>query len=570
MDRRQFLATLLGAAPSGGAPPARAASDASFATYANTVLPARQAIASGVEAYKGAWTSLEAAHLLRRVLFGFGPTELDRAVSLGVSGAVDALLVAAAQAAPPPLSVSSKETTIPIGTTWVDQPYDGDMNYDRSRNLQAWWMGLALEQGFSIREKMTLFWHNHFASDWKTVGEAHHSYYHLEMLRTHCLGDFKNLAKLVTLDPAMLRYLNGNTNTKGNPNENYGRELQELFTIGKGPEVAPGNYTNYTEDDVKAAAKVLTGWRDLRDKRQAEFRSTQHTTSDKTFSAAYGSAVIRGRAGAEGALEVDDLIDLIFAQAETARHICRKLYRFFVYYVIDANTEAQVIQPMADLLVGGKWQIAPVVSLLLKSAHFHDALNRGCFIKTPMDLVVGTLRSLRSTLPDATDLPQRHQVWQALQDQATGMQMELLSTPDVAGWPAFHQDPVYYEAWISSDTLPRRVQFTDRCLGTKGYQVGTWYLLGDLVGLAQSTSDPGNLAVLVGELAATLFPLPLTSKQSDYLQAALLGGAPGYEWGNNWAAFLAAPAEATKKSVVETRLRTLLKTMCAMAEYQLC
>jgi len=570
MNRRQFLTTLFGAGPSSGTGTSGpAARDAAFANFANTVLPARKAVSAGLEPYQGAWTRVEASHLLRRCLFGFSLTDLDTSVGLGMPGAVDALLAAGTPPAPPRV-VSAKETSIAIGSTWVDQPYNGDLAYDRSRNLQAWWMGQLLSQPPSIGEKMTLFWHNHFATEWKTVNEPHHTYHHLEKLRLGALGSFKELARKITVDPAMLRYLNGNTNTKSNPNENYARELQELFTIGKGPEIAPGNYTNYTEDDVKAVAKVLTGWRDVRDNRTAEFRPTQHDPSDKRFSSAYANAIVEGRSGSDGATEIDDLIEMIFAQAETARHICRKLYRFFVYYVVDAEVERTIIQPMADLLIGSNWEIAPVLSMLLKSAHFHDFSNRGCFIKTPLDLVVGTLRSLDSALPGATDLALQYQVWLALVDQAANMQMELLSPPDVAGWPAFHQDPVYYEAWISSDTLPRRVQYTDRCLGTKGYQIGTWYLLPNLVGVAQSTSDPSDLGTLVEELAERLFPIPLTSSQLAYLQSVLLAGAPDYEWPNSWSAYMAAPTDSTKKSVVETRLRNLFKAMMAMAEHQLC
>lgn len=571
MDRRQFLATLFGASPPGDVRPAsRLARDAAFATSANTTLPARAAVSSGLEPHQGAWTPIEAAHLLRRTMFGYGKAELDRVVSLGVAGAVDALLDIPDTPPDPPVVVNTAETTIPIGSTWVDRPYDGDRAYDRSRNLQAWWMGLLLRQELSIREKMTLFWHNHFATEWRTVNEPHHLYRHLAKLRAGCLGDFKRLVREVTLDPAMLRYLNGNTNTKSSPNENYGRELQELFTIGKGPEIAPGDYTHYTEDDVKAAARVLTGWRDVRDRPDAEFRPTQHDVADKVFSRAYGNAVVKGRTGVDGASEVDDLIGVVFAQTETARHICRKLYRFFVYYVIDDDVENRVVSPLADLLVASDWNIAPVVERLLKSAHFHDAANRGCFIKTPLDLVVGSLRLLGSTLPDATDPALRHQVWLSLQDQSAAMQQELLSPPDVAGWPAFHQDPVYYQAWISSDTLPRRVQFTDRCLGPKGYQIGSWYLAPDVIGLAASTSDPSDLAVLVARLSERAFPIPLTDKQKAYLGGILLGGAPEYEWNKNWTAYVDSPADATRRSVVETRLRSLLKAMAAMAEYQLC
>lgn len=571
MDRRQFLTTLAGA--TGGLSRFAAkdlARDTAFRNAANAELPARAALVSGMDPYVGPWTRTEAAHLLRRALVGHRPADLDRAVALGLDGSVAALLDVPSDPPAPPVAVSSRETAVAIGQTWVGEPYDSNASYDRSRGLQAWWMGLFLAQGFSIREKLTLFWHNQFSLEWRDVGDPHHNHRHLALLRANCLGNFRNLARSVTLDPAMLRYLNGNTNTKSNPNENYGRELQELFTIGKGPEVAPGNYTNYTEDDVKAAARVLTGWRDLRNTELAEFRPTHHDTADKAFSAAYGSRVVKGRTGADGALEVDDLIDMIFDQPETARHLCRRLYRFFVYYVIDQDTERLVIQPMADLLIASGWEVRPVVEALLKSAHFHDVANRGCYIKTPLDLVVGTLLALGSSLPAASDPVVQYQVWTSLLDQASNMQMELLSPPNVAGWPAYHQEPVFHQSWINSDTLPRRLQFTDRCLGTKGYQVGSTYLVPPLVAIAEACSDPSDLETLVQEIATRLVAIPLTQNQLAWLRSVVLSGAPDYEWNRNWVAFQADPGSASKRSVVEGRLRTLCKTLMSLAEYQLC
>lgn len=567
MEKRQFLAAVAGS-PASVSP---LAADANFARFANAALPKRAAVAAGLEPYAGPWTQAKAMHLLRRALFGFTQADLDQAMALTASTAVDALLDLPAAAPPPPLATNAAvELTVPVGETWVDRPYLPEVNFERTRSLQSWWMGLILHQGFSIREKMVLFWHNHFAMELQDVGDAHHMYFHLAMLRANALGNFKAMVKRVTLDPAMLRYLNGNTNTKANPNENYGRELQELFTIGKGPEIAPGNYTNYTEEDVKAAARVLTGWRDLRDKREAEFRPAQHDTADKAFSSAYGSAVIAGRTGAEGAGEVDDLIELIFAQAETARHLCRKLYRQFVYYAIDAATEKDVIGPMADLLRAGGWEVKPVVALLLKSAHFHDAANVGCFIKTPLDHVAGTLRGLGSALPDASDLARQYAVWRGVEGQSAAMQQELGMPPNVAGWPAYYQDPIYYQAWISSDTLPRRVQFTERCVSARGFQTSGHYVACDAIALAKRASEPGALAPFLIELSQLLFPIALTARQIDYLQGILLDGAPSYEWGDEWAAHIAAPDDAAKKAVVDKRLRALLKSMMAMAEFQLC
>jgi uncharacterized protein (DUF1800 family) len=166
------------------------------------------------------------------------------------------------------------------------------------------------------------------------------------LLRQYALGNFKEMTRAVTMDPAMLKYLNGNANTKKAPDENYGRELQELFTVGKGPG------SHYTEADVKAAAHVLTGFR-IENKSLPDihgvFDAGRHDENDKQFSDFYQNTTIKGRKGKEGEMELDDLLALIFSQPEVARFICRKLYRFFVYHNIDEETEKTIIEPLAEL-----------------------------------------------------------------------------------------------------------------------------------------------------------------------------------------------------------------------------
>ena len=205
-----------------------------------------------LDTYTGTWTRREAAHLLRRVSFGANSTQLNTAVSDGLLATINKVFASRPLPDPP-----VDQTT---GEVWVTgEHYDlkkGDNYYNQS--TRAWIVGLMLEDSPSIREKLTLFWMNHFATESVIVSQAIFTYRLLSFLRENSLGNFKELVRQVTKEQAMLIYLNGNTNTKGNANENYGRELQELFTIGKGPEAAAGDYTNYSEQDVKAAARVLT------------------------------------------------------------------------------------------------------------------------------------------------------------------------------------------------------------------------------------------------------------------------------------------------------------------------
>jgi uncharacterized protein (DUF1800 family) len=548
------------------------AADAAFAKYANQTLPKRAAVAAGLEPYAGAWDKRHAGHLLRRALFGFTQADLAKALTLSASDCVDALLDAPEVVPGAPISTDANDPT-PVGTTWTVSAYDGNHNNARRRSLQNWWMALLTGQGFSVREKMNVFWHNHLATELDVIGDPWYAWIHHLLLRKNAMGNFRELIKQITVDPAMLKYLNGDSNTNTNPNENYGRELQELFTIGKGPEIAAGNYTNYTEEDVKAAARVLTGWRGVRGANAAEFLANKHDTKDKAFSAAYGSAVITGRTGADaGTLELKDLVDLIFAQAETAKYFCRKLYRFFVYYQIDETVEANIIAPLADQLKKADFEVKPVLATLLKSAHFQDVLNQGCQIKTPLDLVSGSLRQLGIALPDGSDPLKQYALMAALVGEASRMQQEIGNPPNVAGWSAYYQLPVFYEVWINSDTLPRRVQYTGKLAAAKGYGYYTdkSFLSADVLALVKATSKPGTVDTVVAEWSALLFPITLTDMQLKYLKDVMMNGLPDNEWGVEWDDYVAAPADATKIKPVETRLRALLTAMMGLAEYQLC
>ena len=205
----------------------------------------------------------------------------------------------------------------------------------------------------------------------------------------------RQLTKDVTLDAAMLLHLNGYLNTKLAPDENYARELQELFTVGKGPD------SLYTEDDVIAAARVLTGWRVNTNTFEVFLEDSGHDTASKKFSAFYNGTTIAGSANA--ADEVYRFIDMIFATDECARFICRKLYRFFVSSNIDDSTEMNVIEPLAAILRNNNYEIKPVLETLFKSEHFFDPAFRAAYIKGPFDFIVGADAQLNVPFPAYND-----------------------------------------------------------------------------------------------------------------------------------------------------------------------
>ena len=535
--------------------------------YANEVLPTGLArTTSTLAPYTGPWGYAQAAHLLRRSLFGFTRTDVLAAAGSTLSAVLNALLTPAATPASP-LNVSATDTSVPIGQTWVGQAFDQNVEGVRRASLRNWWLSLQLNQNTSLTEKMTLFWHNHFVVELGDINDARMGYEYVRLLRQHALGNVKQLAKDVTVTPAMLRYLNGNQSTAGAPNENYGRELLELFTVGKGPLIGPGNYTNYTEADVQAAAKVLTGWRDQATVPVGSYyTASRHDTTTKVFSSAFGNASI----AANGAAEYQELVDLIFRQAETARFLVRKLYRWFVYYLIDAQVETDIIQPLATLLIANNFDIAPVLRKLLGSEHFFDALNVGCLIKSPLDFTVGLLRQMEVVFPPAANLTAQYGHWDYINTLSYVMQQTLGDPPNVAGWAAYYQTPQFHELWINAVTLPRRNQVTDLYIGAGSTRNGVKAVI-DPVALAQSlpaaTASDGNL--LIDEFVRLMLPIPLTVNQLAFLKAALLPGLPDFEWTVEWQAYLAAPTSAAKKAAVNTKLQAMLRALMGLAEYHL-
>jgi uncharacterized protein (DUF1800 family) len=527
---------------------------------------------SGLTPYNGPWTSNEVAHLLKRTMFGAKPDDISFFLGMSMNQAVDLLLTIPATPPAPPvknypntnLPVTDPDYNIPLGSTWVTI---NTTNADglRTASFKAWWLGLMINQERNIREKMTLFWHNHFSTETNDIGRAIWAYNNNALCRQNALGNFKQMIKPITLDVAMLRYLNGYLNISTAPDENYGRELQELFTLGK------ENNPNYTEDDVKKAAKVLTGWKINNTTNTFSFTASQHDTTSKQFSSFYNTTIV-GRTGATaGDLELTDLVNMIFSKStEVSRFIVKKLYRYFVYYKIDAATDANVIAPLAQLLVSNNWEIKPVLAALFKSEHFFDAVNQGCVIKSPIDLVVSTCREFGIVFPAATDYVNVYNMWAYIQNYASVLQQNIGDPPDVAGWKAYYQEPQFHEIWINTDTLPKRNQFTDTMI-TSGYTRSGVKIVIDPVAFTKKLSNPSDPNILINDALRILYRIDIsaTSKAALKKQILLSNQDQDYYWTNAWNAYISNPINANYQ-VVFTRLRDLYKYFMNLSEYQLC
>ncbi|MBX9785130.1 MAG: DUF1800 domain-containing protein [Chitinophagaceae bacterium] len=519
--------------------------------------------ASGIAPYNGAWTINEAEHLLKRTMFGAKKADVDYFLTRSVSDAVDELLNTVSVPAPPLRDYGLLEDIdgnkyddlgVPQGQTWVNDPnlksdvrIRGAINGARRESLKRWWMGVIINQQQSIQEKMVLFWHHHYSVQESEVQNSEYLYRHHNLLRTNALGNIKKLARDVTIDPAMLIHLNGHLNSKLAPDENYARELQELFTIGK--DITPG----FTENDVIAAARVLSGWRIDTNPLRTFLALSEHDTDPKSFSSFYNNTTIAGSASEFA--ELDALINMIFSNNEASRFMARKIYRWFVYYDIDEATEINVIEPLAAILRNNNYEIKPMLSALLKSEHFFDVNNQCCYIKTPIDFIVGTLREFNVNYPAYTNWQTGYGFFNSLYSRAGDMQMILFQPPDVSGWPSYHQDPMFYELWVNSNSLPRRADYTNKLIEDNVL---------DLKAFASYSSNPSNPDQLISDVTALLLRYPLSDNSRNYVKTKFLlnNTTDNSIWTNAW--------NSNNAAVINPALKEMFTFLLNLPEYHLC
>lgn len=530
---------------------------------------------SGLQLYTGPWTRNEVVHLLKRTMFGAKFSDISYFAGKTMIETVDELLNPVSPLPDPPVkdytttTAAVPDNDVAAGATWINSVNnDGTIQSRRRSSLKKWWIGCQINQDRSIREKMTLFWHNHFATETADVGNPNMFYNSVNLLRTNCLGNFKQLVRSVSIDSAMLIYLNGRFNTLTAPDENFARELQELFTLGK------ENTPNYTEADVKAAARVLTGWQvsNAAVPFASFFTSSRHDSTNKQFSSFFNNTIITGRTGTTaGSLELDDLLNMIFnKQVEVSRFIAKKLYRFFVYSEIDAATQVNVIEPLALELRLNNWDIKIAMERLLKSEHFFDVLNQGAQIKSPLDHIIAVCREWNIVFPNTiTEYADAYGMWNYILSIGSNAGQNLGDPPNVAGWPAYYQTPQFDELWVNTDTLPKRNQFTDLMIGN-GYTRNGKKIWVDAVEFTKTLPNPGDPNLLITDVLAVIFQIDISQASRDQLKKDFLlsGQDQDYYWTNAWNAYIFNPTTANF-NIVNPRLRGLYKYFMNLAEYQL-
>ena len=533
--------------------------------------------------YSGTWTVTEANHLLKRASFGCSQETILEALNLGLNNTIEKLF----EVKPlpdPPLKYEFdgnernqvNDPDVNYGETWVNAsplpilPTQQEINKAiraRNRSLYAWSFIQMQESGISIREKLTLFWHNHFVC---VNTNPHREFYYINTLRENALGNFKELTKLITIDPNMLLYLSGNQNTNDAPNENYARELLELFTLGKGAAVGNGDYTNYTEDDIVEIAKILTGWRvkglQNPDTLIPVFSNYKHTKGSKTLSHRFNNAVIEEN----GEEEYKDLIDVIFEQEECSKFIMRQFYKWFVNSEISNEIEINVISPLAENLRTNNYDIIPALKILLASEHFFESTF--CMIKSPIDLMLSVTKSLLFSGPTTT-IKEQYDYALVLYSACLDLNQDIFHHPDVAGWKAYYQAPLFYKSWVNSFLLPKRLDYCriivtggDLVINDVTYTIPPLIPVLTIVSKIENATDPN---ILIQSLSNLLFNYKVTEEQIVSLKEFLIPGLPDFEWTVEYSEYLADKTNTSLMISVDKKLRSLVSIMVQMSEFQI-
>ena len=528
-----------------------------------------------------------AKHFLRRACFHYNKSLLDIISDMNVEQALDYLLQ--------DNSISYQEPFDPLPSDnphgyWLSSnEYPPDIpNQGRKRGLLSQWWFYNMVNRNNLKDKLLFFLHTTFTISKGDVGASHYFYDHLKLLEYYCDGNLRELAKKITLDNAMLNYLDNTQNNANNPNENYAREFLELFTITKGEQIGEGDYTTYTEDDVIQAARVFSGFKTMLDRSIIDSDTgipigrisvNQHDQGDKIFSHAFDNYELQAGTDENSIMdELHEFVDMIFDKEATAKAYIEKLYRFFVKSEWSSADETNIINPLTQLLIDNDYNIMPVVRIILSSQHFYDANDTdpsdeilGSIVKSPLQLLSSAIRNLGFTIPDPiSDMENYYKFSKFFLDNTFFPMagMILFGPSTVAGYPAVFQAPNYDRQWFSSSTILARYKMIECLINGRNAlgQNGQFGAAVDTVLIIENNiSSPGNIYNLVNNIAEILYPFSIQQERIEYFAELILDGYPGYYWEDTWNNYL----ENGDDTIVRNKLNILITAMFNAAENQL-
>lgn len=488
------------------------------ATETITFRPLNDPLAPYVPTADKPWNARRVAHLYRRLGFGATHTQIQQGLQMTPSALVDLLLDTAATAPQP---------ATPTWGNWTAAQYGSDtaLMFTHIKELKRSWLAAMLGEG--IRAKMVFFWSDHFVTQLSGHMCTSWLWNYYSILNQYAFGNFKNFALAIGKSPAMLHYLNGNLNVVGEPNENYARELMELFTLGES--------NGYTQADIVNMARALTGWTsDDDDCGPASYNAAKHDNGQKT---------IFGQTGNFG---FDDAHNLIFTARpdQVAHYIPEKLYKYFVYQ----NPDNQVITGLAATFKAGNWDLLPMMKQLFKSEHFFEEQLINARIKSPTETFLPILKMTGVTHPAIVTNNWLDEVLY----YAYILNEELFEPPNVSGWKE-------HRPWINESTLTLRWEYSTKTINLLFQNFAAFDLLRQLaIDVSNSSSDPAVVTAALVEffMGQTLEPV--------HLQAATIAFKAGipenYYIDGSWNLFWDEAPE---------QVLNLLKYLVRLPEFQL-
>jgi hypothetical protein len=465
-----------------------------------------------------AWDYNKAKHLLSRAGFGGTPEDVTRLHAMGLHDAIDYLVNYQKHSiAEIPVDAALPERPDPIEGRLSEEERNRintrrqEIENRQVQRVREWWLRRMVESQRPLQEKLVLFWHGHFACEYEKVLHSYAMYQQNQLFREHANGNFGALLNGIIRDPTMLRYLDNNINYKGHANENLAREIMELFSMGVG---------NYTEKDIREAARALTGYTYEHYTSQFRFIRGNHDETNKTIF------------GQTGSWTGDDLVNLILAQPATARFIVKKLWVYFAY----EDPSPEVVDRLANVLRANGYELAPLLKHLFAAEEFYSAKAMGTQIKSPVQLIVGTLRTFG--VKDAN--------YGYLDAAVRNMGQDLLEPPNVKGWDGG-------KTWVDANRVFVRYN--------------------SIADLVETVNRPNNTRHIDAVEALAARNLQNASQVVDFLIQSCLVRAPNEKKRQGLIEFLGPlpPSSewAKNRQEINNRLTALLVILMSMPEYQL-
>jgi uncharacterized protein (DUF1800 family) len=446
---------------------------------------------------KAPWNVQRVGHLYRRAAFGANADELDAALKAGPEQAIENLLKGDAG------QEEFDRQTAPLAESIA--------RGNNGQQLRAWWLHRMLASPHPLQEKLTLFWHNHFATSNAKVQNARFMLGQYELLRKHALGNFATLLQEISKDPAMMVWLDTRDSKKGNPNENYARELMELFSLGIG---------NYTEKDIREGARAFTGW-EIRGT-EPFFNANQHDNGEKTF------------LGQTGNFKGDDIVRICLEQPPAPKFLVAKLYRFLISETVPGTPE--LLAPLAAEFHKSGYDFGALVKTMLRSNLFFSPQVYRTRIKSPVEFALGIVRGLEGHIGTS-----------ALASALEELGQNIFNPPTVKGWDGG-------PAWLNGQTLLFRQNLALALTSTEDARFGRRTDPAALLRKHGKKTDEEVLAFFLTLFLQDDLPAESRRRLLDYQERAHKQTVPVY-----W----------TTEDAADHRVRALCHLVLTQPEFQL-